>query len=313
MRPPQLETCDKFEPLGVFQPANLDGNHGDSANCCTGSHNTADTCPKDKVQFYDFFKNSCPDAYAYAYDESSQSALWTCNQSADPAKPSAPKTINQSGFMMGNQLPSGSADQVKHSEPEPTSADHAPVVELLIRPVAAASSVHPPPSTQRSIIHNPFTISDNSCRLPGPGNASTPLGLPPSVWHSYNRTEKEGTAQVSLLLELHKTLIKSCLNHPSHQSPPHLVLCNPQPKLPVSHQNSLSLSLALYLSQFNPSAPRSLMIVCMTQGVTQRWAGYVDVEHMNSQAQQGTALARSNKSSSLIQSVLGNSKPFNPL
>ncbi|POV97165.1 hypothetical protein PSHT_14722 [Puccinia striiformis] len=36
--------------------ANLDGNHGNSANCCTGSHNTAPTCPKDRVQYYNYFK-----------------------------------------------------------------------------------------------------------------------------------------------------------------------------------------------------------------------------------------------------------------
>lgn len=63
--------------------ANLDGNHGNSGNCCTGSHSTPNTCPKQGVQFYNFFKSQCPDAYAYAYDESSQSALWTCNRQAD--------------------------------------------------------------------------------------------------------------------------------------------------------------------------------------------------------------------------------------
>ncbi|PLW55336.1 hypothetical protein PCANC_02357 [Puccinia coronata f. sp. avenae] len=63
--------------------ANLDGNNKDSPNCCTGSHNTAATCPKDGVQFYSFFKTNCPDAYAYAYDESSASALWTCDQKPD--------------------------------------------------------------------------------------------------------------------------------------------------------------------------------------------------------------------------------------
>lgn len=59
--------------------ANLDGNRGDSANCCSGSHSTAATCPSNGVQYYDFFKSNCPDAYAYAFDESSQSALWTCS------------------------------------------------------------------------------------------------------------------------------------------------------------------------------------------------------------------------------------------
>ncbi|GAA5991684.1 hypothetical protein JCM11641_000953 [Rhodosporidiobolus odoratus] len=61
--------------------ANLDGNQADSGNCCSGSHDTPATCPKDKVEYYDTFKTACPDAYAYAYDESSGSALWTCDHS----------------------------------------------------------------------------------------------------------------------------------------------------------------------------------------------------------------------------------------
>jgi hypothetical protein len=31
------------------------------------------------VQFYSYFKGNCPNAYAYAFDESSGTALWTCN------------------------------------------------------------------------------------------------------------------------------------------------------------------------------------------------------------------------------------------
>ncbi|EJD35446.1 Osmotin, thaumatin-like protein [Auricularia subglabra TFB-10046 SS5] len=58
--------------------ANLDGNPSDSANCCSGSHNTPATCPVNGVQFYSYFKNACPDSYAYAYDEASGTALWTC-------------------------------------------------------------------------------------------------------------------------------------------------------------------------------------------------------------------------------------------
>lgn len=38
--------------------ANLDGNQQDSANCCSGSHDTADTCPPDGVDFYDYFSAS---------------------------------------------------------------------------------------------------------------------------------------------------------------------------------------------------------------------------------------------------------------
>jgi len=51
--------------------ANLDGNPSDSANCCTGSYNTAATCPSSE--------DNCPNSYVYAYDESSGTALWTCD------------------------------------------------------------------------------------------------------------------------------------------------------------------------------------------------------------------------------------------
>ncbi|TFK96477.1 thaumatin-like protein [Pterulicium gracile] len=58
--------------------ANLDGNPGNSKNCCSGQYNRPQTCPVSGVQHYSYFKNGCRDAYAYAYDESSESALWTC-------------------------------------------------------------------------------------------------------------------------------------------------------------------------------------------------------------------------------------------
>ncbi|PAV18276.1 thaumatin [Pyrrhoderma noxium] len=68
-------------PLGCKSAcfANLDGNQGDSPNCCTGQFNTALTCPSSGVAYYSYFKSNCPDAYAYAYDESSGTALWTCD------------------------------------------------------------------------------------------------------------------------------------------------------------------------------------------------------------------------------------------
>ncbi|KAF8964741.1 thaumatin-like protein [Flammula alnicola] len=58
--------------------ANLDGN---SANCCSGSHSTPQTCPASGVAYYSYFKSNCPNSYAYAYDESSGTALWTCSSS----------------------------------------------------------------------------------------------------------------------------------------------------------------------------------------------------------------------------------------
>lgn len=56
--------------------ANLDGNPGNSANCCSGSHSTPQTCPISGVKFYDYFKQNCHDAYAYAYDD--KTSLFTC-------------------------------------------------------------------------------------------------------------------------------------------------------------------------------------------------------------------------------------------
>jgi hypothetical protein len=76
---------------------------GNSPNCCSGSHNTAATCPPSGVTNYHYFsayisvliptqtltprpsEDNCPNAYAYAYDESSGTALWTCPTSKNAA------------------------------------------------------------------------------------------------------------------------------------------------------------------------------------------------------------------------------------
>lgn len=69
-----------------------------SPNCCSGSFDTAAMCPPSGVEFYDFFstcdlslfwslsssrydpaEGNCPNSYAYAFDESSNTALWTCD------------------------------------------------------------------------------------------------------------------------------------------------------------------------------------------------------------------------------------------
>ncbi|KAM5545959.1 hypothetical protein V8D89_000085 [Ganoderma adspersum] len=54
------------------------GDAANNPNCCTGSHNTAKTCPPSGVAYYSYFKKSCKNSYAYAYDESSKTALFTC-------------------------------------------------------------------------------------------------------------------------------------------------------------------------------------------------------------------------------------------
>ncbi|KAF9045536.1 thaumatin-like protein [Panaeolus papilionaceus] len=58
--------------------ANLDGNQANSPNCCSGQFSTPATCPASNVAYYSYFKNNCPRSYAYAYDEASKTALWTC-------------------------------------------------------------------------------------------------------------------------------------------------------------------------------------------------------------------------------------------
>ncbi|KAE9383974.1 Osmotin, thaumatin-like protein [Gymnopus androsaceus JB14] len=52
-----------------------------SSRLCTGSHNAAETYPSSGVADYDYFKSNCPDTYAYAYDEDSGTALFTCDSS----------------------------------------------------------------------------------------------------------------------------------------------------------------------------------------------------------------------------------------
>ena len=77
------------------------GDAANNPNCCTGSHNTAKTCPPSGVAYYSYFsaspplpssshkvrsadvvsaftEKSCKNSYAYAYDESSKTALFTC-------------------------------------------------------------------------------------------------------------------------------------------------------------------------------------------------------------------------------------------
>jgi len=58
--------------------ANLSGDPSNSPNCCSGNYDTPATCPSSGVQYYSYFKSNCPNSYAYAYDESSGTALWTC-------------------------------------------------------------------------------------------------------------------------------------------------------------------------------------------------------------------------------------------
>ncbi|KAI0776235.1 thaumatin [Trametes elegans] len=64
--------CKSACSAGLGDPVN-------DPNCCTATHNTPATCPPTGIAFYDYFKGNCPNSYAYAYDESSGTALFTCD------------------------------------------------------------------------------------------------------------------------------------------------------------------------------------------------------------------------------------------
>ncbi|KAH9956932.1 thaumatin, partial [Russula dissimulans] len=76
--PPQAVGCKSACQAQL--PAGADPNN--SPNCCTGSYNTPHTWPSSGVQYYDYFKSKCANSLAYAYDESSGTALWNCDSSA---------------------------------------------------------------------------------------------------------------------------------------------------------------------------------------------------------------------------------------
>ncbi|KAG8911340.1 hypothetical protein FRC02_006676, partial [Tulasnella sp. 418] len=68
------------DTVGCKSDCLVDPNPQDSPACCSGSHNKPETCPISGVPNYNFFKNGCPRSYVYAYDESSGTALFTCDK-----------------------------------------------------------------------------------------------------------------------------------------------------------------------------------------------------------------------------------------
>ncbi|KAJ7438160.1 thaumatin, partial [Mycena latifolia] len=75
-------------PVGCKSACTVDilaGNADNSPNCCTGTHGTPATCPPTGVRNYAYFKSSCPNAYAYVYDDAGESPLESCASSKKAA------------------------------------------------------------------------------------------------------------------------------------------------------------------------------------------------------------------------------------
>jgi len=114
-----------------------------STNCCTGYYNTAATCLPSGVEFYSYFKSNCPDAYTYAFDESSGTALWTCDSSLNsdytltfcppaPASPApapisaVPSSLIPTGTPTFTDSGSGSTPTTDTSDPSAASTASTP-------------------------------------------------------------------------------------------------------------------------------------------------------------------------------------------
>ncbi|GAA6010495.1 hypothetical protein JCM11491_006966 [Sporobolomyces phaffii] len=66
----RLKIIDNGETIGCLSACMAKVNAGpNSPNCCSGSYHSHEACQPHMVDFYDFFKQGCPNAYAYPRDE----------------------------------------------------------------------------------------------------------------------------------------------------------------------------------------------------------------------------------------------------
>ncbi|KAM0788146.1 hypothetical protein ACM66B_001311 [Microbotryomycetes sp. NB124-2] len=87
--------------------------------CCAGAHDKPETCPASAIPNYKWWKDSCPIAYAYAYDESSGTALFTCKKRVDYTITFCPSDDLYEDFAV---LPDGSTVSQGTGKPAPTVA-----------------------------------------------------------------------------------------------------------------------------------------------------------------------------------------------
>ncbi|KZV65739.1 Osmotin, thaumatin-like protein [Peniophora sp. CONT] len=70
--PTQLQFKDSTGTVvGCSSDCQISSDPTNSPACCTGSYSTPSTCPARGVPHYSFFKNGCPEAVVYAFDETS--------------------------------------------------------------------------------------------------------------------------------------------------------------------------------------------------------------------------------------------------
>ncbi|KAI0049523.1 Osmotin, thaumatin-like protein [Auriscalpium vulgare] len=125
--------------------ANLDNDPTDSANCCSGKHDTAATCPSSGVQYYGYFKGLCPNSYAYAFDESSNTALWTCDSALNAdytltfCPPASGASVGAVSPVPASLIPTGSATSATSSFPLSSSPTASPT---LVEPDNASGTMH---------------------------------------------------------------------------------------------------------------------------------------------------------------------------
>ncbi|GAA5840458.1 hypothetical protein JCM5353_001116 [Sporobolomyces roseus] len=78
----RMKVKDGDETIGCLSACKANINGGDnSQNCCSGSFETHAACRPEMVDFYDFFKQSCPKVYAYPRDDATDlpnKVVYTC-------------------------------------------------------------------------------------------------------------------------------------------------------------------------------------------------------------------------------------------
>ncbi|KAK6974558.1 hypothetical protein R3P38DRAFT_3132855 [Favolaschia claudopus] len=69
-----------IQDMRLYTSTRGEGKAGNSSNCCTGSFSSQASCPTSGVDHYNYFKKSCPNCFAYAFDEPSGNTVFQCSK-----------------------------------------------------------------------------------------------------------------------------------------------------------------------------------------------------------------------------------------